>query len=35
VVIPSYKWSGKMKDLQDATFSLSNAANTGFTVSVQ
>jgi hypothetical protein len=35
VVIPSYKWSGKMKDLQDATFSLANAANTGFTVSAQ
>jgi hypothetical protein len=35
VVIPSYKWSGKMKDLQDATFSLANAANTGFTVTAQ
>jgi hypothetical protein len=35
VVIPSYKWSGKMKDLQDATFSLANAANTGFAVSAQ
>jgi hypothetical protein len=35
VVIPSFKWSGKMKDLEDATFSLSNSANTGFTVSVQ
>ena len=35
VVIPSYKWSGKMKDLQDATFSLSNASNAGFTVSAQ
>ncbi len=35
VVIPSYKWSGKMKDLQDATFSLSNSSNTGFTISAQ
>lgn len=35
VVIPSYKWSGKMKDLQDATFSLANAANTGFNVTAQ
>ncbi len=35
VVIPSYKWSGKMKDLQDATFSLANAANQGFTVTAQ
>lgn len=35
VVIPSFKWSGKMKDLQDATFTLANAANTGFTVTTQ
>lgn len=35
VVIPSYKWSGKMKDLQDATFSLANAANAGFTITAQ
>lgn len=35
VVISSFKWSGKMKDLQDATFSLANASNTGFTVTAQ
>jgi hypothetical protein len=35
VVIQSFKWSGKMKDLQSATISLKNAANTGFTVAAQ
>jgi hypothetical protein len=35
VVIPSYKWSGKMKDLQDATFALANSSNTGFNVTAQ
>lgn len=35
VVIASFKWSGKIKDLQDATFTLSNAATAGFTVTAQ
>jgi hypothetical protein len=35
VVIPSFKWSGKLKDLQDATFALANAANSGVTVAAQ
>jgi len=35
VVISSFKWSGKLKDLQNATISMKNAANAGFTVAAQ
>jgi hypothetical protein len=35
VVIGNFKWNGKVKDLQGATFSMKNASGSGFSVSAQ
>lgn len=35
VIIKDFKWSGKVKDLQSASITLSNASNQGFTVTAQ